>query len=102
MKIIFLSQLYQRIVVGSDGNVLLCANDEDDILLVTQFQSIHEIWHGSKMNELENYIQKRWFQKYLYAKTVIILESYTRRNCQVDENTIHNYVNRAQEVANNL
>lgn len=49
-------QLYQRLVVGSDGNVLMCANDEDGegILGNAYQQSIHEIWHGKELNRIRD------------------------------------------------
>lgn len=47
-------QLYQRLVVGADGRVLLCANDEESEHVVgdARTQSVHEIWHGEPMNEV--------------------------------------------------
>ena len=97
-------QLYQRIVVGSDGNVLLCANDEEGRHFIgnANFQSIHEIWHGSKMNEArELHSQKDGFKEIPVCK-----DCYYPRKAIPDETaqvgdreiTIHNYVNRAQEV----
>jgi len=47
-------QLYQRLVVGADGRVLLCANDEqsEHIIGDARTQTIHDIWHGKPMNEV--------------------------------------------------
>lgn len=45
--------LYQRIVVGSDGQVLLCSNDDygRHIIGDAKIQSLYEIWHGEKMQK---------------------------------------------------
>ncbi|NVJ91187.1 MAG: SPASM domain-containing protein [Methylocystaceae bacterium] len=46
-------QLYQRLTIGADGNVMLCANDEIEEFVIgnAQFQTIHEIWHGPRIQE---------------------------------------------------
>lgn len=47
-------QLYQRLVIGSDGQVLLCSNDEIGIVKVgdvTQ-KSVHDIWHGDVLSDI--------------------------------------------------
>ena len=45
-------QLWERFVIGADGNVMLCANDEMEshILGNVRDESIFDIWHGEKMN----------------------------------------------------
>lgn len=45
-------QIYQRLVVAADGNVLLCANDENNDYVIgdANTETIHEIWHGETMN----------------------------------------------------
>lgn len=44
-------QLYQRLVIGADGRVLLCANDEqsEHIIGDARQQTVHEMWHGSEL-----------------------------------------------------
>ena len=46
-------QLYQRLVIGSDGHVLMCSNDEinDHVIGNANKQTIHEIWHGDELKE---------------------------------------------------
>lgn len=45
-------QLYQRLVIGADGLVLLCANDEENsnILGDANKETVHQLWHGKKIN----------------------------------------------------
>lgn len=46
-------QLYQRLVIGADGQVVMCSNDEDNDQVVgdANKQSIHEIWHGDELQK---------------------------------------------------
>ena len=46
-------QLWERFVIGADGNVMLCANDEMEshTLGNVQDESIFDIWHGKKLNK---------------------------------------------------
>lgn len=47
-------QLYQRMVVGVDGKVMPCSNDEMNRLCVGDInkESVYDIWHGDKLNFL--------------------------------------------------
>lgn len=53
-------QLYQRLVIGSDGKVLLCANDENGkyILGDVNNESVYSIWHGDRISKVRE-LQKR-------------------------------------------
>lgn len=46
-------QLWERLVIGADGNVMLCANDEMEshILGNVNNESLYKIWHGKKLND---------------------------------------------------
>ena len=46
-------QLWERFVIGADGNVMLCANDEMEshTLGNVQDESVFDIWHGKKLNK---------------------------------------------------
>jgi radical SAM protein with 4Fe4S-binding SPASM domain len=45
---------YQRLVIGADGTVMMCSNDEENSHPVgnANRQSVHEIWHGPAMQEV--------------------------------------------------
>jgi sulfatase maturation enzyme AslB (radical SAM superfamily) len=53
-------QIYQRLVIGADGLCMMCANDEEGRVIVgdANQQTLHEIWHGEKMNNIRD-IHKR-------------------------------------------
>lgn len=46
-------QIYQRLVVGADGQCMMCSNDEEGTYIVgnANTQTIHEIWHGPGMTQ---------------------------------------------------
>lgn len=46
-------QLWQRMVIGSDGRVMMCANDEMTLNPVgdVNLETIHDVWHGEKLQQ---------------------------------------------------
>lgn len=52
--------LYQRIVIGADGLVMLCANDEKNMHIIGNIkeESVYDIWHGEKLNSVRNIHKK--------------------------------------------
>ncbi|MDB9718810.1 radical SAM protein [Candidatus Pelagibacter sp.] len=93
-------QQYQRLVIGADGLVMKCSNDEENVEIVGDAtkQSVHEIWHGDKMTKVrEMHKEERGFLKseicrkcYLPRKTSeeivkvknreLIVRNYTKRS----------------------
>ncbi len=47
-------QIYQRLVIGADGLVMMCSNDEAGTSIIGDMntQSVHEVWHGQKMTKI--------------------------------------------------
>jgi radical SAM protein with 4Fe4S-binding SPASM domain len=47
-------QQYQRLVVGADGLVMKCSNDEEnkEVIGDVNTDSVHSIWHGEKMSKI--------------------------------------------------
>ena len=97
-------QLYQRLVVGSDGKVLMCSNDEDGKVIVgdADKQSIHEVWHGQSLAEIrEIHAAQDGFKKVDVCRHCYYPRAVTpNETATVNGRTIHieNYVNRSQEV----
>lgn len=58
-------QLYQRLVIGADGRVLLCANDEEGrrVLGDMNQQSVYEIWHGEPIETIRALHKKNAFRE---------------------------------------
>jgi radical SAM protein with 4Fe4S-binding SPASM domain len=97
-------QLYQRLVIGSDGRVMMCSNDEDTKHPVGDAykQSIYEIWHSDAMNKVrEIHARKDGFKDLEVCRNC-----YYPRKAIPDERAevngrsffVENYVNRAQVV----
>lgn len=47
-------QIYQRLVIGSDGKVMLCSNDEMGRFIIGDVhkESVHAIWHGEALTNM--------------------------------------------------
>ncbi|MCT7522602.1 radical SAM protein [Aliarcobacter cryaerophilus] len=52
--------LYQRLVIGADGLVMLCANDEQNTHIVGDInkETVYNIWHGEKLNSVRELHKK--------------------------------------------
>ena len=92
-------QQYQRLVIGADGLVMKCSNDEEnrEVIGNAYDETVHQIWHGEKMNRVrEMHKQPRGFMQsavcrrcYLPRKTddetssvgprTFVIKNYTRR-----------------------
>lgn len=97
-------QLYQRIVVASDGNVMLCSNDEDaeETIGNAYEQSIHDIWHGKRLNEIRSVHDRRngFLELHVCRLCYYPRKAVPDEQAIVGDRTVHieNYVNRKQEV----
>jgi radical SAM protein with 4Fe4S-binding SPASM domain len=97
-------QLYQRLVVGSDGLVMMCANDEENAVIVgdVKNETIYDIWNGERLQRIRN-SQK---EKKGFMKIPVCRKCYLPRKTEdvergvVDGMTfiIENYLNRRQVV----
>jgi len=96
-------QLYQRLVVGSDGRVMMCSNDEDtDHAIGNAYeQSIHEIWHSDVLNKVrathercDGFKDMEICRKCYYPRKTLPDEEATVNDRLIK---IENYVNRPQQ-----
>lgn len=95
--------LYQRLVIGSDGIVPLCSNDEFNYYPLgdASKESIYDMWHGKRMNEARLLHRKHAAvgkltpcgKCYLPRKTQSVVEEIGDRLVY-----IYKYINRADEV----
>ena len=95
--------LWQRLVIGSDGSVFLCINDEFGKRIIgnAREESLYEIWHGPQMQAARRIHRNKQGVKqielcrdcHLPRKTEAELAHVDGRDIAVD-----NYVNRPQEV----
>ncbi len=71
--------LYQRLVIGSDGQVLLCSNDEYGRYIVgnANTESLYDIWHGATMEKA----------RALHKKKMGFMEIEPCRDCYLPRKT---------------
>ncbi|MCC7303020.1 MAG: SPASM domain-containing protein [Bacteroidia bacterium] len=100
-------QHYQRLVVGADGLVMMCSNDEENTEVIgdANKHTIYEIWHGEKLSRMRS----------LHAKNEGFKEIPVCKKCYlprvIDETetakvsgrtfTIKNYLNGSQIIGKN-
>lgn len=91
-------QLYQRLVIGSDGRVMMCSNDEDGSVIIGNANDdhIYDIWHGDKLNS----IRELHKQKGMYMGISACRKCYLPRCTQETEAAVVN--DRAFKVINYL
>jgi len=97
-------QLYQRIVIGADGLVMMCSNDEDGTRIVgnANHDSIYEIWHGDKLNKVrEAHKKENGFKRIEVCRKCYLPRATEESEIAIvneREFTIKNYINRKQVV----
>lgn len=97
-------QHYQRIIVASNGDVLMCtADDLHTVVLGNAYkETIYSIWHGEKLS----FIRALHKEKSGFKKIEVCKKCYRPRkiggmekaNVNGREITIKNYENRAQKI----
>jgi len=96
-------QLWQRMVIGSNGKVMMCANDEMNSHIVGDVNedSIYNIWHGKKLNEAREIHKKHMGAKELEVCKNCYLPRKTQREKAKLGNrklNVDNYINRKQSI----
>lgn len=96
-------QIYQRLAIGSDGKVILCATDEDGNYLLGDInsQSVFEVWHGERINKVRELHSLGKFKE-----VDVCRKCYLPRATQDSEHAfvngreiiIQNYINRTQVI----
>jgi len=96
-------QQYQRLVVGADGLVMKCSNDEENREVIGNLkqESVHQVWHGNKMQAVRDlHLRPRGF-----LQSPVCRKCYLPRVTQDEAATVNgrtflvkNYVYRIQEI----
>lgn len=97
-------QLYQRVFIGSNGLAYMCNSDEfgKNSIGDTKTNTIHEIWHGEKLNDArklhqqtDGFKQLEMCRKCFYPRATEVNEK-----AYIDEREIliENYINRKQII----
>jgi len=96
-------QQYQRLVIGADGLVMKCSNDEENREIIGDIKSetIHQIWHGEKMNAVRALHKRdRGFMESSVCKKCYLPRKTEDEAAEVGGRTftVKNYVFRIQVV----
>ncbi|HVZ62349.1 MAG TPA: radical SAM/SPASM domain-containing protein [Candidatus Nitrosotalea sp.] len=96
-------QLWQRLVIGADGNVMMCSNDEMESNIVGNVndETLYNIWHGKKLNDARDlHIKHLGYSQLTPCKHCYLPRKTKSNTTQVDGRLIKidNYVNRDQTI----
>lgn len=96
-------QQYQRLVIGADGLVMKCSNDEENREVIGDInkQSVHEVWHGEAMQKVRDQHQRaRGFMESPVCRKCYLPRKTQDEEAQVGARTftVRNYVHRIQVV----
>lgn len=96
-------QQYQRLVIGADGLVMKCSNDEEnqEVIGDVNQETVYQVWHGEKMKQVREMHQRE--QGFL--ESAVCRKCYLPRQTTDEAAYIHNreflvmnYVNRKQII----
>lgn len=95
--------LYQRLVIGSNGLVLLCSHDSRNEYIIgdANKESLYDIWHGEKIQKVRELHKKHIGYKiinpckfcFLPRKTVPVVEKIGKKEILIEK-----YVGRVDEI----
>ena len=97
-------QLYQRLVIGADGLAMMCANDEENDVIVgnTNNESIYDIWHSDKLQKIRDiHNQENGFIQMPECKRCYLprlTNDHETAIIQGRKVIVKNYKNRKQEI----
>jgi len=96
-------QQYQRLVIGADGLVMKCSNDEEnwEVIGDMNIETVYQIWHGEKMNAVrELHKISRGFMQSAVCRKCYLPRMTEDEKGIVDGRTfiIKNYIDRIQVI----
>lgn len=96
-------QQYQRLVIGADGLVMKCSNDEENREIIGDInrESVHAVWHGEKMNRVRAlHQQPRGFMQSPVCRKCYLPRKTDDEQAHVGARTfiVKNYVHRIQVI----
>ena len=96
-------QLYQRLVIGADGLVMICSNDEENEEVVgdANRETLREIWHGPKLEKARlSHQLHRGVQDYSICAKCYLPRKTETEILKIGERNvvIENYINRSQVI----
>ena len=96
-------QLWERVCVGSSGEVMMCSNDEMMLYPIgdTNEDTIYDIWHGEKLQRArEAHVRHAGVDELSPCKHCYLPRATSRDNVRMENRLlkIDNYINREQKI----
>lgn len=96
-------QQYQRLVIGADGLVMKCSNDEENREVIGDInkETVHQVWHGEKLQAVrEMHKQPRGFMQSAVCRKCYLPRMTQDEKAQVGARTfiVKNYIHRIQAI----
>jgi radical SAM protein with 4Fe4S-binding SPASM domain len=96
-------QQYQRLVIGADGLVMKCSNDEENREVIGEAgkESVHQLWHGEKMQAVRKMLsQPRGFMQSAVCQKCYLPRATNEEEASVSGRSfiVRNYLRRNQEI----
>ena len=96
-------QQYQRLVIGADGLVMKCSNDEEnrEVIGDANKETVHQLWHGEKMQAVRRMqLSPQGFMQSSVCRKCYLPRETTEEEANVDGRTfiVRNYCHRSQEI----
>src|SRR5512135_34132 len=96
-------QQYQRLVIGADGLVMKCSNDEEnrEVIGDANRQSVHELWHGEAMQRVRDMHKRpRGFMNSAVCRRCYLPRKTEDEEAQIGARTfvVRNYTRRIQLI----
>lgn len=96
-------QQYQRLVIGADGLVMKCSNDEENREVISDIkqETVHQVWHSEKMQAVrEMHLQPRGFMQSAVCRKCYLPRKTEDEEARVGTRTfiVRNYVHRSQQI----
>jgi radical SAM protein with 4Fe4S-binding SPASM domain len=96
-------QQYQRLVIGADGLVMKCSNDEEnrEVIGDIKIETVHQVWHGEKMEAVRRmHLKPRGFMESAVCRKCYLPRKTEDEDALVDGRTftVRNYVHRIQLI----
>ena len=96
-------QQYQRLVIGADGLVMKCSNDEEnrEVIGDIKTETVHQVWHGERMQAVRSmHLKPRGFMESAVCRKCYLPRKTEDEDARVDERTftVRNYVHRIQLI----
>jgi radical SAM protein with 4Fe4S-binding SPASM domain len=96
-------QQYQRLVIGADGRVMKCSNDEENREVIGDIntETVHQVWHGEKMQQTrELHKRPRGFMESAVCRKCYLPRKTEDEKAAIGNRTfiVQNYINRNQII----